>query len=80
MRLVKCEKKNVESVKGYCVCKMQEIVKEFIDSGMDCAEIKDFTQKNATTCAASFNNACRRMKVNSVRAFAGENKCFVVRM
>lgn len=62
MKFVPCEKKNL---KGYIPCKNQMLIREFVDSGLDCAKIEDYPHKNAYGCRSAMAMSIRRMGMDS---------------
>ena len=56
-----------------------EIVKEFMDSGMKCAEIEDFPQKDAKTCVQCIRGTIKRYRLFNVRATVRDNRVFLIR-
>lgn len=59
--------------------KCLEVLEEFEKSGLTCAEIEDFTQKSAKTCAVSFCNAIKRFRMNNISVRTSKGRVFLIR-
>ena len=57
----------------------KEIIDEFIESGMKCAEVTEYSCKNAYVCAASLNSSIKRYRVFNVKAVSRNNRVYLVR-
>lgn len=57
----------------------QKLLEEFANSDLDCAEVKDFTQKNSLTCSSSLNLSARRYGILNVRAISRKGRVFLIR-
>ena len=78
MTLVPYEKSKV----GYAMYKMsknQKLLNEFVESGLDCAQVNGFTTQDATTCAASLNASIKRFKIAGIRAISRKGCVYLVR-
>lgn len=65
MKLVKCDLMEIDG--GYYKpTKNQRILKEFIDSGMECAKLEGWTNKTASSCASSLSASVRRFGFNNI--------------
>ena len=65
----------------YKSCKLQRIIDEFLECGMDCAEVKDYDTKSACNQAWSLNRTISRMKKdNIVRAKSYNGHVFLIRI
>lgn len=75
MRLV-----SVENVPGwYKSTGNKQIIDEFIESGMKCAEVEGYTQKNATSCVQSLTQTIKRYRMFNVRAIQRKGRVFLIR-
>lgn len=71
MKLVPVDKNSVGG--WYTTTGNKLIIDEFIESGMQCAEVEGYTQKNAVTCAASLKATIKRYRVFNVRVITRQN-------
>lgn len=78
MKLVPYDLTKVNA-KGYKMSKNQKILEEFRNSDLDCAEVTEFTQCSATTCAASLNASIKRYRLNTLRAIIREGRVFLIK-
>lgn len=54
-------------------------VMQFAESGYDCVEITDWTQKSAQQCAASLNATIKRYRLFANKAIHREGRVFLVK-
>ena len=59
---------DISKIRYYRPCKLQVILNEFVNSGLDCVEVKDFTHKNAKSCANALNTSAKKSRMNTVHA------------
>lgn len=78
MRLVKSDIRKIEKT-NFSRTKNLEILEEFVESDMDCAEVKDFTQITAMSCATSLNNSIKRFNIGGIKAISREGKCYLIK-
>lgn len=52
---------------------------QFADSGYDCVEITDYTQKSAQQCAASLNATIKRYRLFANKAIQRNGRVFLVK-
>ena len=55
------------------------ILSEFAKSDLDCAEIKDFTQKKASYCAASLQRSIKIYKMASIECVFRKGKVLLIK-
>ena len=55
------------------------LVKDFVSSGYEGAEIKDFTQKNARSFIASARKTAKRNNIENVRFIVSGGKVFIIK-
>ena len=80
MRLVECDVNNaITSRNGFKATRNLNILTEFIESGMDCAKIEDYTQREARYCATSLNNSIKRYHMTGVRAVMLDHEVYLVK-
>lgn len=80
MNLVAYDKKKLDNPYGYKRTKWFKIIDEFVESDMDCAKVKDFPHKSATSCAASLNRAIRRYHKDGIRAIERKEEVFLIKI
>ena len=78
MRLVKSDIRKIKKV-NYSRTNNFEILEEFVESDMDCAEVKDFTQISAWSCASSLNASIKRFNIGGIKAISREGKCYLIK-
>lgn len=67
-----------KNIKGYNRSKNYDLIKSFCKSGLKCAEVKDYTTKNAYYCAASLQHSIKLYKMAGVQAICRGGKVFLV--
>lgn len=79
---MKLVKRNLVEVdfKSFAETRNQEILDEFMDSDMECAEVMDYTHKTATSCAGSLNTSIKRFKYHGVKAISRSNKVYLIKV
>lgn len=71
---------SIENVPGYYKSTgNKQIIDEFIESGMQCAEVEDYPQKKATYCVSSLSQTIKRYRVFNVRAIQRKDRVFLIR-
>lgn len=78
MRLVKSDIRKIKKVNYSKTCNLK-ILEEFVESDMDCAEIKDFTHKSAIGCAAALNVSMKRFNIGGIKAISRDGKCYLIK-
>lgn len=76
MKLVPYEKKKLY---GYKLCRNQEIIKEFLESGMDCAKLEDYSQKNTNSARSALLNSMKRMGIHNVSIVVRKGEVFLLK-
>ncbi len=79
MTLIPYNKNDIEQIGSYKKTKNQKIVEEFINSNMDCAEVKEFTHKTGHSCANALNTAIKRFRLSSVHAICRNGRVFLIK-
>lgn len=79
MKLVKVDGNWRDLQKGYKDAKIQQLLKEFIDSDMDCAEVQDFTYANANSGAAAMRKSARRCGYHQISAGSRQGRLYIYR-
>lgn len=70
---------DARKVKGYKLCRNQQLIQEFLDSGLDCAKIEDFPHKDARSCMAALSVSAKRMGIGNVIACSRKGEVFLIR-
>lgn len=78
MRLVAYNKKDL-GYRGYKKTKNQVIIDEFIESGLDCAKLEGWTNKDAGSCATSINISIKRFKKTGIRCISMKGEVYLIR-
>lgn len=76
MKLVPCTEEELRWVRPKT--DLWSVLNEFIESGHDVVEVKEFTNKNAESCSSSMSAAIKRYKFNCTVIKRGE-RVFLVR-
>lgn len=77
MKLTPYERKNL---KLYKPGNNQALLFEFVNSGMDCAEVEDYPHKSAKICQSNLRTCAKRLGLqNSVRVVIRKDSVFLVR-
>lgn len=80
MKLIKAEKNNIPST--YKWGKAQKVILDFIDSGMEAAEVQwdEGEYKSVYSVTTTLANATKNLhRSDTVRAVASKGKCYLVR-
>lgn len=56
-----------------------ELIKEFKASGLECAEIEGYPQKDAYSCSGSLKQTIKRYNMFGVRVSVRDGRVFLVR-
>ena len=79
MKLVPYEREKIENI-GWSKTKNFKILEEFLHGDYDCVEVKEFTNKNARTCAGSLQASVRRFGLtDSVMVISRKDRVFLIR-
>lgn len=79
MRLVKCDREVIGNLKSKKSDNYKLLV-EFTENGIDCAEVVDFTQKNAKSCATSLVNSIKRFRIHGVKCIQRKEKVYLIKI
>lgn len=79
MKLVKRNLVEVD-LKSFSATVNQEILDEFMDSDMECAEVMGYTQKTAYSCVASLTSSIKRFKYHGVKAISRGDKVYLIKV
>ena len=64
---------------GYRTTSNKQLIDDFIESGMKCAEVEGFTQQDAKSCASSLYQTIKRYRVFNVKAIMRKDRVFLIR-
>jgi hypothetical protein len=76
MKLVPSDVKNLGFYKK---SSNYELLKEFMDSGLKCAELEDFPHSSAAACMSSLRGSIKRYRLFNVRVLTRKGHVFLVR-
>lgn len=79
MTLIPYDKSKIEYLEGYSKTKNQKILEEFINSDMDCAEVVEYTNKDAHSVTNSLNLAIKRFRYANIRAISRKDRAFLIK-
>lgn len=81
MKIVPYERTKLNRCPGYAATKNLEILEEFIESKLDCAEVKDFPHKTANCCQTSFKNSIKRFSMTGrVNVIVRNGRVFLIKL
>lgn len=76
MRLIPAN--SPKEINGYKRSANNILLEDFLNSGLTCAEVVDFTTKTAYYCAQSLRNSIKRYKMPGVIAITRGGKPYLV--
>lgn len=80
MRMVECDIKDVVySKNGYKRTKNFEFIMKFLESGMDCVKVEEYTNKDAKSCASALNISIKKFNLTGARAILSNGEVYLVR-
>lgn len=80
MRMVECDIEDViYSMNGRYRTVNFTMITEFLESGMDCVEIKEYTHTSAKSCVSSLALTIKRCGMTGARAVMSRGKVYLVR-
>lgn len=79
MELIRRELKSVINGGTYKRSDNLRILEEFADSGLECAEVKNFSQKNAEVCASSLANSIKHYGFSGIAAISRKDHVYLIR-
>ena len=65
---------------SYKLTKNMEIIEQFINSGLECARVCDWTNRDAECCATSLNVSIKRAHRVGVKAISRKGQVFLIRV
>ena len=79
MKLVKADINKVQP-NLYKKSNNLKLLEEFINSGEDCMEVVDYTQKKTSGCVWSLNNSIRIYSLGGIRAICRDKRVYLVKV
>ena len=79
MKLVKVEGTWRDVQKGYRSCKLQQLLKDFIESDLACAEVQEHNYASVNTGAAALRKAARRCGYHQIQAGTRRDRLYLYR-
>lgn len=73
---------DMQKIPGRGVYKRSEnlrILEEFAESGLECAKVEDYTQKNANSCISALNNSIKLYNKNGIQAIMRGGDVFLIK-
>lgn len=77
MKLTICKRVNDSIYTPYS--NNRKILEEFIKLKADCAEITEYGNKTAYSCANSLNSSIKTYKMSGMRAVVRERRCYLIK-
>lgn len=69
---------NLVECKGYKRSPNVKLLNEFVNSGLACATVEDFDQRDAYVCAASLRKTALRERLYSVKIICRKDKVYLI--
>lgn len=79
MKLHACAKEDIGKLRVYSSSENRRILEQFAESGLECAKVTDFTQKDAYVCAASLRNSIKTYRMFSYTAIVSRGEVYLIR-
>ena len=78
MKLVPFNVKDI-APRRYKLCANQKVIQEFLDSGLECAKVEDYTQHSAYCCTKCLSIAIKSMNVGTVCAITRKGNVYLIK-
>lgn len=78
MKLVAYDKEKLMGA-VYKRTKNQNVLKEFINSDLDCVRVEGWEHVNAAACANSLKNSIKRFRVTGIQVFVRKGEVYLVK-
>lgn len=78
MKFIAYDKNKIET-RGYQRSDNLKLLEGFAESGLECAKVEDWTQKNAFICAGSLQHSIKRYRMNNLRCVTRSGEVFLIR-
>ena len=69
---------NLVEAKGYKRSPNVRLLNEFVNSGLVCATVEDFEQRDANVCATSLRKTALRERLYSVKVIVRKGKVYLI--
>lgn len=80
MKLVERRISEIPNLNGYKKTKNMKILDEFVQSGMECAEVEGYTNKTACSCANSLRVTIEKQRYGGITAISRDNRVYLIRL
>lgn len=79
MHLEKCSINDLYSL-CYKRTKNEKILEEFVNSDMEIAEVKEYTNKDAKSCSNSLNISIKRFHMTGIKSILRNEKVYLIKI
>lgn len=79
MYLEKCKMEDLYSL-CYTRTKNEKLLEEFVNSDMEIAEVKDYTNKDAKSCSNSLNLSIKRFHMTGIKSIIRNGKVYLIKV
>jgi hypothetical protein len=79
MKIVPFDKKDIRDLNRFKNTKNQKILQEFIDSGLDCVKVEDYTHKSASICCGVLRKSAERFHMNNIEILYRGDSVYLIR-
>lgn len=76
MKLVEC---SINEIGSYKKTKNLEILEEFLNSGLACARVEEYTQVSANGCSTSLKTSIKRYNLHGMDAIRRKDNVYLIR-
>lgn len=80
MRLVECDINKVDLKSYKKRTKWLKVIDEFVESGMGCCRLEDYTNKDAASCESALNHAIKNYKKKGIKAVIRNGVVYLVKI
>lgn len=80
MRLVECDKSEINLKNYKKKTRWLEVIDEFMESDVKCCRIEDYTNKSAASCESSLNHAIKRYNKKGIKAVIRNGIVYLVKI
>lgn len=79
MNFVPYDVKKIDKSAFYKRTENLELLEAFVNSDLDCVQVKNFVHKKASICAASLRNTANRYRIKTIRVVCSKGEVFLVK-
>lgn len=80
MRLVECDKSEINTRQVFKKSKWMKVIDEFLESGMECCKVENYTNKDAKSCSAALNVAIKHYHKGGIRACLSDGVVYLIKI